>query len=365
MDWAAVSVNGARQVLAKVAEAQDNAMDHLVSAASDASLKRLQASLAADSRIAEAEREAAILKGEALEQLHAISNELQGSLEALQETLLKARAELTGAFQPQSPALQVLDRVAQTVSSLKLSGTCPPLWAMDRPAEQISSRNCNIADVMTSPRELQAGRVRLAEPFHTPEQATSNAVAPDQAASNSATRSPSRLKGLWDWLHSPLGRKFVKYAMVSVVSTTVSQSILLITYGVLRLWPAVVCNIVANAVATVPSYYLNRNWTWRKTGRSHVLKEMLPFWASSFAGMGLSILTVDLAANFARSHDLAHMTGSVLVNGANLIAFGTLWFLNFLLYNHVLFSAHRSDKFAVGLVELEEPSEMACALTVK
>ncbi|MHB1721266.1 MAG: GtrA family protein [Acidimicrobiales bacterium] len=163
-------------------------------------------------------------------------------------------------------------------------------------------------------------------------------------ASRTRARDVAPLSGLmrlWGWMHSPLGRKFVKYAMVSVVSTTVSQSVLLVTYGVLRLWPAVACNIVANAIATVPSYYLNRNWTWRKSGRSHLLKEMLPFWVSSFAGMALSILTVDIAVHFAQSHDLPHMTASILVNGANLFAFGLLWFLNFIFYNRVLFSGER------------------------
>ncbi|MCL4422041.1 MAG: GtrA family protein [Actinobacteria bacterium] len=159
---------------------------------------------------------------------------------------------------------------------------------------------------------------------------------------------PSRLgvASLIEWIRSPLGRKVVKYSMVSVVSTIVSQAVLFLTYGVLRLWPAVACNIVANVVAAVPSYYLNRNWAWGKSGRSHLFKEVLPFWASSLAGMALSIMTVDFAQRFAQSNNLSHLAASVLVNTANLTAFGVLWLAKFILYNRLLFVTH--DKAAIG-----------------
>ena len=47
--------------------------------------------------------------------------------------------------------------------------------------------------------------------------------------------------------------------------------------------------IFANAVATFPSYWLNRRWAWGKSGRSHFMKEIVPFWAMSAAGIAFSI----------------------------------------------------------------------------
>ena len=129
----------------------------------------------------------------------------------------------------------------------------------------------------------------------------------------------------------------VKYAVVSVVSTLVSQGVLLLTFGVWRLWSAVVSNVVANVIATVPSYYLNRSWVWGKNGRSHLLREVAPFWITSFAGMALSLYTVWVAAGFADHHDFSHVAKTVVVQSANFVAFGILWVGKFVLYNRVLF----------------------------
>ena len=45
----------------------------------------------------------------------------------------------------------------------------------------------------------------------------------------------------------------------------------------------------ANVVATIPSYFLNRMWVWGKGGRSHVMKEIVPFWVMSAIGITVSI----------------------------------------------------------------------------
>src|SRR3974390_2476173 len=68
---------------------------------------------------------------------------------------------------------------------------------------------------------------------------------------------------------TPMGRKLARYTMVSVISAAVSFVTLFIVFGVLHLWSQVPSVIFANTVASVPSYLLNRQWTWGKTGRSH------------------------------------------------------------------------------------------------
>jgi putative flippase GtrA len=55
------------------------------------------------------------------------------------------------------------------------------------------------------------------------------------------------------------GRKMLRYSLVSLISIAVSQSVLMVAFGMLR-WTAGLANVVACAVATVPSYYLNRTW---------------------------------------------------------------------------------------------------------
>jgi putative flippase GtrA len=105
------------------------------------------------------------------------------------------------------------------------------------------------------------------------------------------------------------------------------------TFGVWRVMSEVPANILANAVATVPSYYLNRKWVWGKGGRSHLWREVVPFWVLSFAGLAFSSLAVWLAGNFARNHHYGHATTVLLVNAANLFSFALLWIVKFVIYN--------------------------------
>ena len=144
---------------------------------------------------------------------------------------------------------------------------------------------------------------------------------------------------VWRLYHTPTGKKLFRYTMVSVISTAVSASVLLIVYGGLRLWTEVPSTVFANVVATVPSYYLNRHWAWGKSGRSHVVKEVLPFWVASVIGIALSILAASEAQHLSDVHGLHHLGRTVVVVGANLLAFGTLWVLKFLVFNR-LFHVH-------------------------
>ncbi len=130
----------------------------------------------------------------------------------------------------------------------------------------------------------------------------------------------------------PSSVKLFKYAGVSVISTIVSQVVLLILFGKLRL-PAVGANVIANIVATVPSYVLNRRWVWGKGGKSHFWREVVPFWVLSFIGLAFSSLAVWLASDFAHDHHLSHPATTLLVNGANLLSFAILWIVKFVIYN--------------------------------
>jgi hypothetical protein len=55
----------------------------------------------------------------------------------------------------------------------------------------------------------------------------------------------------------------------------------------------------------------------------------------SISGIGFALYTASLAHNFADAHHLQHLARTVLVVGANLAAFGTLWILKFLVLNRL------------------------------
>jgi putative flippase GtrA len=150
---------------------------------------------------------------------------------------------------------------------------------------------------------------------------------------------PEALLRVWRLYHTPTGRKLYRYTMVSVISTAVSASVLAIVYGGLRVWSEVPSTVFANVVATVPSYYLNRSWVWGKGGRSHLMREVLPFWFASLVGITLSILAASEAKHISDVHNLHHFGRTVIVVGANFGAFATLWVLKFLVFNR-LFHVH-------------------------
>jgi putative flippase GtrA len=143
----------------------------------------------------------------------------------------------------------------------------------------------------------------------------------------------------------PSSVKLIKYAGVSLISTIVSQVTLIMVFGVFHLMSEVPANILANVLATVPSYVLNRRWVWGKSGKSHFWKEVAPFWILSFIGLAFSSLAVWIAGDIARSHGLSHGATALLVNLANLLSFGILWIVKFVIYNKL---------FHVAPVEYEE-----------
>jgi putative flippase GtrA len=133
--------------------------------------------------------------------------------------------------------------------------------------------------------------------------------------------------------------KVVRYVTVSGISTVFSLALLYIFYrqvGLTVRW----ANIVATAIATVPSYYLNRTWAWGRSGKSHFRREVLPFWIIAIISLALSTIAVQFAAHEADAHAHSKTIQTILVEAANFITYGVMWVGKFLLFNKILF-VHR------------------------
>ena len=148
-----------------------------------------------------------------------------------------------------------------------------------------------------------------------------------------------RVEHLIQKRHTPEAKRLIRYTMVSVISTLVSVGVLAIAFGALHLWGEIESTVFANAVATVPSYFLLRQWVWGKGGRSHVMKEIAPFWIMSALGIVVSIGGAAVARHIGTTHHLSHIDQTVLVLLANLVSFGVFWVLKYMLYNR-LFHIH-------------------------
>ena len=127
----------------------------------------------------------------------------------------------------------------------------------------------------------------------------------------------------------------VRYSLVSVISVIVSQIVLFFAQS---FWSARTSNIVAVCISAVPSYYLNRMWAWGKTGKSHLMKEILPFWSLALLGLIFSTWAADYAERNAHHVTSSELVTRLVVNVAALAAFGILWVGKFVIFNRVLFA---------------------------
>ena len=143
-------------------------------------------------------------------------------------------------------------------------------------------------------------------------------------------------------VRSPEGLKVVRYAIVSVISVVISLIVLGICHGVLD-WPAFWSNIAATSVATVPSYELNRRWAWGKSDKSHLWKEVVPFWVLSFIGLAFSTWWAVMAESVAKHRHLSHGAQTAVIEAAVLLAYGVLWVGKFMIMNKLLFVHHTDD----------------------
>ena len=141
-------------------------------------------------------------------------------------------------------------------------------------------------------------------------------------------------------IQNPGRRKFIKYSFVSVISVAITEIALIILHAGVKLSPGW-SSFWASTIAAFPSYYLNRNWVWAKSGRSHMRKEVLPFWILAFIGIGFSALIGKIVGGATDGIENHNLQTLVLVT-ANVGAFGVLWILKFIIFNKILF-AHKPE----------------------
>lgn len=129
----------------------------------------------------------------------------------------------------------------------------------------------------------------------------------------------------------------LRYSMVSVVNVLFGGGMLVI----LQHWMSPTrSNIVAVGLSAVPAYYMNRAWVWGKRGRSHMRKEVIPFWSFTIAGAIISTVAIRIVQDHSRNR--------FLILFVQLAAFGVLWVIRFFLLDRL---------FHVEIFEDDTPDE--------
>lgn len=130
---------------------------------------------------------------------------------------------------------------------------------------------------------------------------------------------------------------FLRYSMVSVVAVVVNQIVL---FGAQFHMSPRSANILAVCVSAIPSYQLNRSWVWGRSGKSDLMREILPFWAMALLGLIISTWFADFAGSNAYRITDSGFGKKLIVNFAAFASFGLLWVAKYTVFKRVLFATH-------------------------
>jgi putative flippase GtrA len=97
--------------------------------------------------------------------------------------------------------------------------------------------------------------------------------------------------------------------------------------------------VVATAAGVGPSFELNRRWVWGKRGRRSIRREVGPFVTLTAVGLALSTVTVTMTAWWAAQLELGGTARTSAIELANLAAFGTVWLVQYVILDRLLFVA--------------------------
>lgn len=164
---------------------------------------------------------------------------------------------------------------------------------------------------------------------------------------------------------SPHFKRMAKFLSVSVISTIVTQVVLFFTYHEWHVATAMESNVIATACATVPAYWLNRTWTWGKTGKSHLWREIVPFWSIAFIGLVLSTAAVGVAAHNADHLSRSKDVQDALVQLANFVTYGCIWVGRYAIFNRYLFGERTQQPRPADRDRNEEAARRFSELTAE
>lgn len=152
-----------------------------------------------------------------------------------------------------------------------------------------------------------------------------------------------------DLLRTTTGRKLLRYGIASVVNVVIAQVVLAGAFGVLH-WTARAAAVLAAVVAAGPAYWLARSWVWGRSGRSHLVKEVLPFWAMALVGLAVTTWVAGEAEVAGAGLTDSRLGQTMILMGAVFGISAVIWALRFFVLNGVLFAERAPAQIEVPAV---------------
>jgi putative flippase GtrA len=135
----------------------------------------------------------------------------------------------------------------------------------------------------------------------------------------------------------PLSTRLFRYTAGSAICLAVSEGALFVlVLAGLQGW---VASLLASIAGIIPGYPLNRTWTFGRRGRSHVWREMLPYWLTTIGGALVAALLVGITTSLIKNAGRTSLTAAVVDLGVYVGAYGSVWLLKFVYLDRLLFRA--------------------------
>ena len=156
----------------------------------------------------------------------------------------------------------------------------------------------------------------------------------------SATRDPATLLP-----------KLLRYFTGSVVATVCSEACFVLLYGLMAVGTTS-SSIVAWLAGAIPSFWLNRNWAWQRTGRPSLRREVLPYAVIILSTLLLATLATHLADVALHQAGVSHSVRVALVAATFLGTYVVVFALRFVLlerlFGRLLAAEARSTRALEG-----------------
>jgi putative flippase GtrA len=131
-------------------------------------------------------------------------------------------------------------------------------------------------------------------------------------------------------------QRLFRYAATSGISLGISEVCLLALYST-RTFGATSSALLATLAGTIPSYLLSRYWIWSEANRKRAGRQVVLYWATSLASMGITAAGTGLITHAAPGGHRAH----VIFAGAAFLAMNViLWVTKYLVYQKIIFRPH-------------------------
>ena len=163
-------------------------------------------------------------------------------------------------------------------------------------------------------------------------------MSPDASMATPTVTPMPEPKGVVGHVVGLVRTKGLRYSLVSSINVLIGGGLFLFLQGWLH--RPTVANIIGVGVSAIPAYYMNRAWVWGKRGRSHMRKEVLPFWFFTALGLFCSTAAISLADEITRNR--------VALLFVQLFTFGVLWVVRFFVLDRL---------FHVEVFEDDTPDE--------